>query len=311
MRILAVADDRAGTQAQAVGLAQGLAEALAERLGEANPHTLITARAGTRPFARGVPFAHGMEQPPDIAVGCGRAAQAELVAMRSKGTRTVYVQDPRRGYARFDLVVAPAHDRVEAPNAVSMIGAPGRLTPARLAAARETWAELAALPSPRVAVLIGGPSRRHRFTPGIMAAHAGALAKVLAQGGALMLSLSRRSPPELGARLAALAERHPGRVRLYRGEGANPYAGFLAHADAVLVTEDSANMLTEACATGMPVFRLPMAGEAGKLAWLYAELETRCHVEPFAGRLEGMPYVPLEETKRVAKHIGRQLGLDG
>ena len=52
----------------------------------------------------------------------------------------------------------------------------------------------------------------------------------------------------------------PGSARtlhvLYRwGEpGENPYLGFLASADAVVVTADSVSMISEACATTAPVF---------------------------------------------------------
>ena len=298
MDILAVADERAGVRNQA----QGLAEALAAEVGG-------TARLLVVSSGDGKQFSPLMERLPDVAVGCGRSAMAELVILRKREVRTVYVQDPRKGYGRFDLVVAPEHDGMRAPNAVAMVGGPHRVTEVALATAKAEWAELAALPSPRVAVMMGGKSKRHNFDAGSLAAQMKAFAEVLAVGGSLMLSVSRRTPESLVEGLRKLSEKHPDRVRLYAGDGANPYLGFLAHAEAVMVTEDSSNMLVEACATGVPVFRLPMAGDAGKLGRLYARLEERCGVGRWNGQSVEEPYAPLRETERVAKVVAERLGL--
>ncbi len=67
-------------------------------------------------------------------------------------------------------------------------------------------------------------------------------------------------------------------------------------------------MLTEACATGKPVYRLPMAGLAGKFAALYARLEGRCGVRRYDG-LAVEPYEPLDETTRVARIILERMGV--
>ena len=304
LHILAIADDRAGTQSQAVGLA----EAVAARLGDVRLQTLVIERAKGWP-GRTKLFSKIAETVPDVAIGCGRAAQAELRVLRKRGVKTVYVQDPRRGYAEFDLVVSPEHDGVGEPNAIAMIGSPNRVSEEALAEAKAEWAELGALPSPRVAVLIGGPSGAFELSAETVAAHVAAMGKVLAQGGSLMVSTSRRTPAGIGARLEQLAVKHPDRVRVYAGDGANPYLGYLAHADAVLVTEESVNMLAEACATGVPVFRLPMAGEAGKFVQFHDRLAERCGVERFAGNVAGMPYAPLRETERVAALVVERLGL--
>jgi len=106
---------------------------------------------------------------------------------------------------------------------------------------------------------------------------------------------------QLRAMLAARAD-DPG-VWVYDGEGDNPYFAFLAAADAVLVTRDSTNMLTEAATAGKPVLTLPVAGHDGKFARLYRALQQRDYIRPFAGRLETWEVVPLGETARAAREI--------
>ena len=303
--ILALSDTRAGVRNAALGLA----EAIAARLGVEAAHFALPRAKGLLQRRPPLP-----EAAPTIAVGAGRAAQGALVALGRRGAKTVYVQDPRRAYRRFDLVVAPAHDRVGervgVPNLVETIGGPNRITPVRLLAARREWRSLAELPSPRAGVLVGGPSGRQGFTAEVLARHTRAFADVLLHGGSLLVTTSRRTPGTVRDGLERLAERHPGRVWVWDGSGANPYLGLLAHAELVLVTEESSNMLCEACATAKPVFRLPMAGRPGKFIRLYAQLAERCHVRPWDGKLEAEPYIPLQETRRAAKIVVERLGLE-
>ena len=49
------------------------------------------------------------------------------------------------------------------------------------------------------------------------------------------------------------------------GDGENPYQGYLAAADRIVVTPDSVNMLSEACAAGKPVFTLLPAFRARQI----------------------------------------------
>jgi len=299
MHILCIADDRIGVQNQAIGLG----EAIAVRLPGTRLQTLIVGRADKKLFAK------GMRTLPDLAIGCGRHAASELRALKARGVKTIYVQDPRRGYGRYDLIVAPEHDQVKSRNTVSMIGSPNRITDTKLAASEAEWAELSTLPAPHVAVLLGGPTKRHNYSEDVLATHMGAMAKVLAVGGSLLISTSRRTPETMIAGLRKLAEKHPKRIHLYSGDGPNPYLGYLAHAEAILVTEDSTNMLTEACAVGVQVTRLPMTGRPEKFGRLYQQLSQACGVQSWDGELRTGKTPTLQETARVADNIIARLGL--
>src|SRR5690606_12976302 len=122
---------------------------------------------------------------------------------------------------RFDLVVAPAHDRLEGANVLSITGSPHRVTPQRLAEAGAAFADrLASLPRPRVAVLVGGRSRSHDLP----AAHAAALADrigaaVRAASGSLLLTFSRRTPDQARAAMTERLADLPGWI--WDGAGPN------------------------------------------------------------------------------------------
>ena len=249
---------------------------------------------------------------PDVAIGCGSKSRKILRALRKRGAFTVYVQDPRRRYSVYDLVVAPEHDGVERHNAVSMIGSPTRFVPKVLRGIAEApMAAPEGFPEKRAAFLIGGTSSRFAMDADAVEEHIAAAEALLAEGFGLMVTTSRRTPGAAARRWRELGARDD--VWLYEGVGENPYGTFLATADVVLVTEDSTNMLSEACGAGVPVFRLSMnrksgSGEPGKFAQLYAALEDRCGVVVWPGAVPELGRrEPLDETSRVARLVWEAL----
>lgn len=286
-----VSDGRRGIENQALGLA----EAVAARLASPCQIERVVIRKGGL-------VALPAASRPDLWIGCGRAAIKLARKHRTifPDAFFVYVQDPRHRHDVFDLIIAPEHDRLERRNAVSMIGSPNRIARARLDEDRARFADrIEALPGPRAAVLIGGASKRYKVTPKIADYLEARLAHLLDQDVSLMVTVSRRTPDTIRARLADRFASHD-RVWFFDGEGENPYFAFLAAADWIFVTEESTNMLLEAGATGVPVYVLPMAGDPGKFARLHAALESRGITRPYLGRLDTWTYEPLAETGRMA-----------
>ena len=291
---MVVSDGRRGIENQALGLAEAVARLTPMRL-----LTVHVPRTGRIPDPG--PIA------PDLWIGCGQAALRALGAHRRAFPRTrfVYVQDPKGGEERFDLIVAPAHDRARGRNVLETLGSPNRVTPERLAAAAHDpafKAEIDALPGPRAAVLIGGSSKRHRFTEAVGAYLLERLADLLDQDVSLMITVSRRTPERFAAQLKA-GFGEEARVLIHDGEGPNPYFAWLARADWIFVTEDSTNMLTEAAATGKPVYRLALEGGAGKFDRLCQALEAHGAARPWLGRLDRWAYARLDETERAARAV--------
>ena len=126
---------------------------------------------------------------------------------------------------------------------------------------------------------------------------------VEAAGGSLLLTFSRRTPETAKAVMTERLSALPGWI--WDGSGDNPLFAMLDAADHVLVTEDSANMATEAAATGKPVHVLPMIAlkPPGKFARLHADLEAHGAARPFDGTLEPWTYAPLNETERAAAAV--------
>jgi len=305
-----ISDGRRGIENQALGLAEA-----AERL---RPLEIdIKTVSATAAFKvsqprlqlklKSRPEDYGLKPPyPQIAIGCGRQAVAPLMALKKslgKEIFTVYIQDPRLSPKNFDLVIAPEHDGLKGSNVVSIIGSPNRITKERMIVETLKFGEkLATLPSPRITMLIGGKSKSHHLDEDRHREHLKAADTILGQKMSLLITTSRRTPEFAIEDYNDLASKNEN-VWVWNGNGENPYFAFLGAGDAILVTQDSTNMLTEACTTGKPVFTLPMAGKPGKFAILYKSLADRCNLSPFSGDFDAPDYSALKETERAAEFL--------
>jgi mitochondrial fission protein ELM1 len=245
---------------------------------------------------------------PDLCIASGRRAVAYLRAVKAASggkTFTVFLKDPRTGTKDADLIWVPDHDRLRGPNVLATLVSPHRFTPERLAALRAAPpAALAGLAAPRVAVLVGGKSRDYDFTPADAERFLADL-DGLAVHARLMVTASRRTPDRLREAVLGLARAKGGFG--WDGTGENPYPAMLALADAFVVTADSANMVSEAVATGRPVMvfepSLRFGRSAKRIRHFIAALEAKGAVRKFQGRLESYAYEPLVSTPEIAAAI--------
>ncbi len=252
---------------------------------------------------------------PDLMIASGRAgAMACLYARRfqptngSRRTFTVYIQNPVIDPSRFDLVAVPRHDGLLGENVVTTRGSLHRVTPARLQAEAKAFEKtFAALPSPHIAVVIGGNSASYHLTPVLMAEIAAQLVAVAKDtGGSLMVTASRRT----GAENAAILKESLSGVPHYfwDGTGPNPYYAMLGLADYILVTADSANMNSEACSTGKPVYVIPLIGGSEKFRRFHQTLRDDGLARPFEGKLEKWTSTPLNDVELVANRVREAMG---
>ncbi|NOT70546.1 MAG: hypothetical protein HOP09_04435 [Hyphomicrobium sp.] len=308
-----ISDGKAGHEVQCLGVAQALG--LVCEVKRVAPSALARLTSPWGPVSASERFgaANGAFAPPwpAIAFAAGRLTIPYIRALKRQAglaTFTVILLDPKTRSNSADLIWVPAHDRRRGANVVTTLTSPHGFTHARLEQLRAAVPpDIAALPAPRIAVLIGGPSGAYQFTD----ADAGRLSQALAQfarhGSSLMISPSRRTPPEFLAAIDA-ATSNATRI-LYRGDGENPYAGFLAHADAFVVTADSVNMAGEAAATGKPIYIFEPSGGASKFARFHQGLRDHGATRPLPDtvqEIEPWTYPPLDSAAAIADEITRR-----
>ncbi len=311
-RCWVLSEDKAGMVNQCLGLAEALGVEPVRKIVRARvPWRHLPPQLWFRALAAPGPGSDPLAPPwPDLLIATGRATVALSIAVRRAGggrTFTVQIQDPRVNPGRFDLVVVPEHDRCRGDNVMVTRGALHRVTPERLSAEGARLAPaLAHLPRPLVAVLLGGSNRYYRFDPGDADRLGDQLAALhRAHGVGVVVTPSRRTDPKA---LRELAARLPPRASvIWDGCGENPYFAYLALADYLLVTCDSVSMVSEAAATGRPVYVLGLRGGSRKFHVFHHSLERAGITRPFRGRLEHWEYTPLGDTGAVAAEVMRRL----
>lgn len=309
-KLWVITDGKAGDEAQCIGVAEAVGLPFeVKKVSPRKPFSWFMPRGPIDPADAPTKLDSPITPPyPDVAVASGRRSIPYLRAVKKLSggkTLTVCLKDPRVGTGAADLIWVPSHDKLRGENVLVSTTAPHRFSQERLNEARQNvWPEIAALPRPRLAVLVGGNSQHHTFTHADIDRFANALDQI-GTARSLMITSSRRTPEPLAVRLKSLAAQ--GRHLYWEGDGPNPLLQYLANADGIVVTTDSTNMVGEATATGMPIYGFSPSGGHKKFDLFLGTLREMNILHPFPGVLEGTTYEPLDSTPVIAQAIRERM----
>ena len=195
----------------------------------------------------------------------------------------------------------------------AMLGAPHQLSAEALEelrpAARARWAPAG---GPVVTVLVGGPTKAYAYDEPTIAGLIAAIRAFAGEGRTVLVSPSRRTPPELRDWLLSARS---DKIAVWDQAGENPYREFVAAADAFLITKDSVTMPSEAATTGRPVFVFDLAktqsDKLDEFEWFHRDLsETLGLTRQFEGRIYDYAYEAPDESRRIAGIIREKMRLD-
>jgi uncharacterized protein len=303
MRVWVVSEISAGTLNQALGVA--------ERLSPEPVVKIIRQERGLRRLL--FPFRQDRrEAEPDIVVSCGRISERFVKTIKAAfGGRpfAVHLQRPAPETDCYGMIFVGQQGWVAELDGQSrfkpMLGVPNRIRAERLSidriAARAKWA-----PNNQkvVALLVGGANKAFAFDQTTTEHLAEAVLQLVSQGWKVLATMSRRTPSHVGARLQKIKHK---RFCLWDFEGSNPYHGYLAAADAFVVTQDSIAMTSEAAVSGKPVYIFPLkvsdAVKAKNFLKFHADLHEMGITRPFLGQIDDFTYDPPRETERIADEI--------
>lgn len=314
----AVTDEKVGNIIQAMGLAEALGlEATLKRIHPQPPLSWLPPKLCPDSLALiGHRGPSDLVPPwPDLAIGVGRRAVRPLLALRAasrkagstRPTVIIQVQRPTLPAARFDLVIVPQHDGLSGPNVIQMLGSIHRVTKPRLAADKQAFSStFKDLPERRLAVLLGGRNKVHRFDVDQARGLGRSLAELARRESlGLMITPSRRSDPKVTAALIGQLGSVP--YRCWDGQGDNPYYAILASATAAVVTEDSVNMVTESAAAGLPVFVVGLRGGSAKFERFHKDMQEAGLTRPYEANLDLWSPPPFDEMPNLARQIAQRL----
>lgn len=316
--IWVIADDRAGNNNQSLGVAEALGG------------DIVVKKISYNKYIRFPNFIRGSTllgvnkckelidaEYPDYAIAAGRRAASVLrwIKKQSKGqTKIIQIMFPGYwGIKNYDLVILPNHDgcHLKKKNILRVVGAAHRITEERLKKEKEKWERFfEKLPRPRIALIVGGATKNKPFTVEMakeLAKQANFLKEKIGKG-AFLVTTSRRTGEK---QTQILKDDLKGPMFFYEwgnSEVENPYFGYLALADYIIVTGDSVSMCSEACASNSPVYIYAPEKSVGKKhALLHEYLYQGQYAQPLTDKVEKYNHHRLNVSEVIADYIKKEL----
>jgi uncharacterized protein len=260
-----------------------------------------------------VKYGNELDEPlPDMTISCGRVSIGAVIQLKQKSRGklfSVHIQKPYLNTRLFDCIIIPSHDHFRSSNVFVAETSMHEVTKDSLVnRLKENGSHFSHLRGKIVLVLLGGNAKKTYTTSEEIHNFGESLALLSAQYSySFLVSPSRRTPKEqvniLKTYLRSTSH------YIWDGQGENPYYAMLAAADYTIVSGDSVCMLSEATATGKPVYIWKGENIRSKYIRFHKSLEKMGVARVYSGKLENWSYPPPQETQRIAGLIKEKFSI--
>lgn len=253
---------------------------------------------------------------PHMVIAAGRKSIAGAFYIKKKNwqqnrkkTWLIQIQDPRVSARHFDLVAVPQHDPLRTKNVIVTDGSPNRITEKLLRQEKEKFKNLfSGLPDQKILFAIGGKSKDYEMLEEDIDSLIQEMMR-LSESYGLMVTISRRTGIENTQKIKeALAQKKNCFFWDGQGQGQvqNPYHAMLGWADYIVVTADSASMISDAATTGKPVYIYALTGGHERRGKMHNHMINIGAARFYDGHIQGWEYSPLNDAQKVSDEIKRR-----
>jgi mitochondrial fission protein ELM1 len=244
----------------------------------------------------------------DLVISCGRKSVIPSIFIKKKNKKifTIHIQDPKVRFNNFDLIVAPEHDELKGENVITSKGAIHYITRLEIEKARSYL--LDKIQNEKiVSLILGGPNKYYNFSnEELTNIFREIKSSFISQGYKAIIIPSMRTPK----RIIDLA------INEFLTDGfvvnsvdKQAYLSSLAIANSIVVTCDSTSMISEAAASGKPIFVAHMQPKRNnyrfkKFYKLFRELGV---IKNLGEKVENWTYDSFNEAERIATIINSRL----
>jgi len=244
----------------------------------------------------------------DLVISCGRKSVIPSAIIKKKNTNifTIHIQDPKVNYKNFDVIIAPEHDDLKGENVISSKGSIHYITQPEIEKAKNYLVNKFQNEN-IVSLILGGPTKYYSFSnEELIQVFRKIKSNFISQGHKVLVIPSMRTPK----RIIDLA------MKEFAKEGfvvntvdRQAYLSALALATNIVVTCDSTSMISEASASGKPIFVAHMKPKKNnyrfkKFFQLFKEMGITKELEE---KIDNWTYNRLNEADRIATLIHKKL----
>ena len=189
----------------------------------------------------------------DIVISCGRKSVIPSIFLKKKNPKlfTIHIQNPKVDSKHFDKVISPMHDKYYGSNVIHSEGAIHHITYEEIQAAKDYLANK--IKSKKiVSIILGGPNKYYSFSNDQLIKIFDSIKfTFIAKGYEVIIVPSLRTPKKI----IELAKKEMSRFG-YVVDSVDKQAYLSAYALAtyIVVTCDSISMISEAMASGKPIY---------------------------------------------------------
>ena len=193
------------------------------------------------------------EETPDLVISCGRKSVIPSILLKRKNPKifTIHIQDPKVSLKNFDAIIAPEHDNLNGENVFSSKGAIHYITEIEIEKAKPYLVNK--INSQKiVSLILGGPNKYYKFDKDQLIKIFNTIkSDFVSRDYKIIVIPSMRTPKES----IDLAIKEFGECGYVVNKiDKQAYLSAYALADYVVVTCDSTSMISEAAASGKPIF---------------------------------------------------------
>ncbi|PPR17000.1 MAG: hypothetical protein CFH33_00152 [Alphaproteobacteria bacterium MarineAlpha9_Bin3] len=252
---------------------------------------------------------------PKIIIGCGRkSAPIGLWIKKQSNNYSKYIQImwPSYPYKNIDLIFTPLHDEIKnKDNVIEIQTSPNIINKKFTFESYNKWNnKFGSLIAPKISVIIGGDTKKHKLKINHIRDLFKNINNILNDKGSIMISSSRRTSKESLIQIKKEIKKLKFKTILWNvnDNTPNPYHGFLAHGDLVIVTGDSVSICSEVCSTGKPLLIFAPKDitikKHNKFHKLLIKKGIAKYLENFKIKdLKNFNYKPIYESENIARII--------
>ena len=244
----------------------------------------------------------------DLVISCGRKSVIPSAIIKKKNTNifTIHIQDPKVNYKNFDVIIAPEHDDLKGENVISSKGSIHYITQPEIEKAKNYLVNKFQNENV-VSLILGGPTKHYSFSnEELTQVFRKIKSNFISQGYKVLVIPSMRTPK----RIIDLA------MKEFVKDGfvvntvdKQAYLSALALATNIVVTCDSTSMISEAAASGKPIFVAHMEPKKNnyrfkKFFQLFREMGI---TKELGDKVDNWTYNRFNEADRIATLMRKKL----
>jgi len=244
----------------------------------------------------------------DLVISCGRKSVIPSAIIKKKNTNifSIHIQDPKINYKNFDIIIAPEHDDLKGENIISSKGSIHYITQSEIEKAKNYLVNKFHNEN-IVSLILGGPSKYYSFSNEELTRVFGKIkSNFISQGYKVLVIPSMRTPK----RIIDLAMKEFAKEGFVVNQvNKRAYLSALALATNIVVTCDSTSMISEAAASGKPIFVAHMEPKKNnyrfkKFFQLFREMGI---TKELGDKVDNWTYNRFNEADRIATLMSKKL----